>query len=113
MNRVLVFWTCCLPLRLGIAWLAGASGGLPKRWRLALAGALALAGLAFAALFAFGLRMEAPESSTGVTWWNALRPVHAGVFLASASYVAGGAPAAARLLLAADAAAGALKSLSR
>lgn len=54
-------FTVCLPLRAALG-LAVQRRAVPR-----LAGALALgaAGAEFAALFAFRLRMEAPESSAG------------------------------------------------
>jgi hypothetical protein len=91
-----LFWLVCLPVRAALAF------AVQRRAVPRLAGALALAavGAAFAALFAFGLRMEAPESSGGGTWWHDFRAVHAGLYLAAAALLHRGSPVAAAALYA-------------
>lgn len=75
---------------------------MPPWLRKAMAGAMAAAALVFSSLHAFGWRQAARESSTGATWWDILRPVHAGLYLAAASWTYSGAYSHAASALAAD-----------
>lgn len=111
---MVLFWLACIPVRLGLAWAVYArAGGLSGAARVAVAAPLAAVSAAFAVLHAFRMRMSAPESSTGGTWWDSTRPLHAGAYLAAASWVASGDARCAGLALAADAAVGAASWVAR
>lgn len=75
---LLYFWLGCIPFRTLLAIIAKTL----KPEKLKILGYIALIP-AFGLLFNFitGTRMHAPESSTGLTWWNSFRPIHAIMYL--------------------------------
>lgn len=75
-ERKMLFTFACMPARI---LLAVAVFVLPLELIPLASSALAVMGASFATLYAFNLRMNAPEGG-GRTWWNHLRPLH------SASY---------------------------
>lgn len=81
-QRLMLFLSVCIPLRSLSAVLAYR---LPRDSAVSKSLALffGLAGMCMIYLFAFDKRQSAPEGG-GVTWWNSLRPLHGGLYLAFA-----------------------------
>lgn len=75
------FLVLCLGSRAGLAAAAWARIEYPPlRW--GLVGLAGMACLGWLRLYAFRLRLEAPEAGGGGTWWHSLRPVHAALYAA-------------------------------
>ena len=89
------FWLGCIPLRLAFAYIAMQPAALPY-----VAAAASTVSAGFVAVYAFKLRPNAPEGGGGPTWWNQLRPIHAGLYLAAALFAFDGSTAAGGVLLA-------------
>ena len=76
-QRRMLFIFGCVPFRLLIAH---APMYVPEDFRYLQSGILLMTGLSFATLFAFKLRLNAPEGG-GETWWRNVRPMHAILYL--------------------------------
>jgi hypothetical protein len=92
-TKHVAFVAACIPTRILIAWLVHLVSGWQSckqaKW---LTSALLLSiGASFIALYAFRLRMRAPEASgSSGTWWHSLRPVHGALYIVSACLLATG-----------------------
>lgn len=77
----------CIATRLALAFSLLA---VTEKYRQIASLLLMATGIAFLTLFSFDLRLRAPESSTGMTWWNPIRPVHAILYMAASIFMYGG-----------------------
>lgn len=80
-KNIALFLLGCIPARILYAYLAARA--TPEQLKLLAIPALAIA-LGFFYLFIYDLRKEAGETFGGKMWWNDLRPVHGGLYLAFA-----------------------------
>jgi len=102
-----LFWLGCIPARLALAYLGTRQDALPY-----LAPVAAAIALGFAAVYALRLRPNAPEGGGGPTWWDQLRPLHAGAYLAAALFAFRGSTLAGAVL-AADVTLGVVAGLAK
>ena len=81
MNRQLLFWLGCIPMRLLMVWYS-------KKYPSNKMGYVLLAiSISFLYLYFNNLRLNAAESSTGVTWWAPYRLIHGLLYLSAAIYM--------------------------
>ena len=104
MKRVLLFLVGCMGARVALAYAAFRLRA-SRAAMAAMAAAAAAVALGFLAIYALRLRRTGPEVFGGRIWWDALRPVHAALYLLFA-VMALRAPRHAWAALAADAALG-------
>lgn len=90
-----LFWLGCIPVRLAFAYIGTQAAALPY-----VAVAASLISVGFATIYIFNLRPNAPEGGGGPTWWNNLRPIHAGLYLTTALFAFKGSTTAGSVLLA-------------
>jgi len=81
MNKQLLFWLCCIPMRLLIVWY---TKNYPSKNTGYL---LSVISFSFLYLYFNNLRLRAAESSTGTTWWAPYRLIHGLLYLAAAIYM--------------------------
>lgn len=81
-ERFLMFLFGCITIRLALVVLTLT---LPSPLLRVLAVILLTMGIGFTIIFVLGLRRTGPETSGEKIWWNALRPVHAVLYI-TASY---------------------------
>jgi hypothetical protein len=79
-----VFLVGCVGVRLLAAYLAYYLLRKPPAYLRAYGLLLLVPAVGFALIYAMGWRKTGPETSGGPIWWNALRPVHAALYLAAA-----------------------------
>lgn len=80
-KNITLFLLGCIPLRLLYAYFA--SKATTEQLKLLAIPSLAIA-ISFFYLFIYDLRKEAGETFGDKMWWNDLRPLHGGLFLAFA-----------------------------
>lgn len=85
-----LYWLVCIPVRALIPLAVWACAAWTGARRHAVSLGLLAVGGAFAFLWAGRLRMRAPESSTGATWWHAFRVAHSVLFAAAGLLFAAG-----------------------
>lgn len=78
-KRFLLFLLACIPLRVLLVYLAATRHDLLARHRLAVAALALMVGCGFLYLYVSGARPTGAFG--GRAWWNALRPVHGGMYL--------------------------------
>ena len=80
MNKQLLFLLLCIPMRLLLAWYS-------KNYPSIYIGYILLAmSVSFLYLYFNNLRLNATESSTGITWWAPYRLIHGLLYLAATIY---------------------------
>ena len=82
-RRSVVFLVFCIGARTGLAFAASRPAYMSD-WRARYPMCLfaGVAALGWLDLYRRGARMDAVEAGPSGTWWNGLRPVHAGLYLA-------------------------------
>ena len=81
MNKQLLFLLGCIPMRLLLVWYT-------KQYPSNNIGyALFAVSISFLYLYFNNLRLNATESSTGVTWWAPYRLIHGLLYMAAAIYI--------------------------
>lgn len=98
-KRTALFLIGCIGTRSLFAWMAAVSSPAVQQW-LAYAALVPAAG--FLWIWATGARQTGPEVFGARIWWNALRPVHAALYLSFAAAVLGWQWPHAWVFLAAD-----------
>jgi hypothetical protein len=81
-QRIILFLSVCIPLRIGLVLLARF---LPEKYMPYLGGLLLLPAVGFTYLYFANKRLDAPEGG-GKTWWASARLLHAVLFLTAAIY---------------------------
>ncbi len=81
MNKQLLFFLGCIPMRLLIVWY---TKNYPSK---NIGYLLSLISISFLYLYFNNLRLNASESSTGVTWWAPYRLIHGLLYLTAAIYM--------------------------
>ena len=106
MNKFLLI---CIPVRLLLAYVAYA---LPPGYLPYLSLLTIIIGLGFMANYLFDLRPNGHIGPEGKIWWNAIRPVHAALYIMFSAYAYKGAHQAYAILVA-DALLGLIFHLSK
>jgi len=81
-RRFVLFLFGCMGARMALAWSVGRVRNIWLRSGLAVA--LLAMGLGFLVIYAGGLRKTGAETGGAPIWWNALRPLHGAIYVASA-----------------------------
>ena len=74
-----LFWTVCIPIRIALVVLVYTR--IFTNFLVAIG--LACIGISFITVYAFKLRMNAPESSRTTTWWHKYRVYHGALYILS------------------------------
>ena len=86
-EKMSTLFVVCTATRLALAF---SLISVTEKYRQIASLLLMVTGIAFLTLFSFDLRLRAPESSTGTTWWNPIRPVHAILYMAASIFMYSG-----------------------